>query len=151
LLFKKPETVKFLSIREKEEIVNAIQEAERKTSGEIRVFIEKKCSYVDPLDRAVEVFGRLSMEKTVHHNAVLIYIAYKDRQMAVYGDRGIHEKLGNEFWSATITDILANFKNGNMFNGLKLGISSLGEALLHHFPYHNEDKNELPDNIVFGD
>jgi uncharacterized membrane protein len=151
LFFKKSETVNFLSAEEKKSIVLEIQAAEKRTSGEIRVFIEKKCRYVDPLDRAVEVFYKLKMDKTIHHNGVLIYIAYKDRQMAVYGDKGIHEKVGNEYWANTVQAILGYFKEGNIFLGLKQGIEYLGTALAKHFPYHNEDKNELTDDIVFGD
>lgn len=151
MLFKKSAAVDFLSAGEKKEIVLAIQKAEKKTSGEIRVFIEKKCRYVDPLDRALEIFYKLEMDETIHHNGVLLYVAYKDRQMAVYGDKGIHEKVGDEYWAKTVGEILGYFKDGNIFLGLEKGIGYLGSALVAHFPYHNEDKNELTDDIVFGD
>ncbi|MEI9808010.1 MAG: TPM domain-containing protein [Bacteroidota bacterium] len=151
MFFKRSAAINFLSDEEKKEIVLAIQKAEKKTSGEIRVFIEKKCRYVDPLDRAVEIFYQLKMSETIHHNSVLIYVAYKDRQMAVYGDKGIHEKVGNEYWTKTVKEILGCFKEGNIFRGLETGIAYLGGALVEHFPYHNEDKNELTDDIVFGD
>ena len=151
MFFKKSKAVNFLSAGEKKALVFAIQNAEKKTSGEIRVFIERKCSYVDPLDRAAELFYNLKMEQTLHRNGVLIYVAYKDRQMAVCGDTGIHEKVGNEYWSKTVEGILNFFKEGNIFFGLQHGIEYLGSALVKHFPYHNEDKNELTDDIVFGD
>ena len=151
MFFKKSATVNFLSAEEKAAIVLAIQQAEKKTSGEIRVFIEKKCKYVDALDRARELFAGLEMHKTIHRNGVLIYVAYKDRQLAVFGDEGIHAKVGDEYWQNTVSGILGYFKAGNIYQGLKEGISFLGDALIKHFPYHNEDKNELTDDIVFGD
>jgi uncharacterized membrane protein len=151
LLFRKSESVNFLSAEEKKAILLTIQNAEKKTSGEIRVFIEKRCRYVDPLDRAVELFNKLEMAKTADRNGVLIYVAYKDRQMAVCGDKGIHEKVGNEYWTKTVNEILCYFKEGNIFKGLQQGIEHLGSALVEHFPYNSEDKNELTDDIVFGD
>jgi uncharacterized membrane protein len=80
---KKP----LLSAAQEQQIVEAIRAAEKNTSGEIRVYIESHCRMVDPVDRAIEVFFGLKMEKTDQHNAVLIYVALKDRQLAVYGDK----------------------------------------------------------------
>ena len=82
--------------QENEAIVNAIRAAEKRTSGEIRMFIESRCSYVDPVDRAIEVFFGLKMDKTEDRNGVVLYIAMKDHQLAVFGDKGIHEKVGME-------------------------------------------------------
>jgi uncharacterized membrane protein len=81
-------------------VVACIKEAESKTSGEIRIFIEPHCSYVDPLDRAREIFTNLGMEKTVERNAIIIYIALQDRQFALFGDKVIYEKAGGAaFWA----------------------------------------------------
>ena len=136
---------------EKQLIVTAIQEAEKCTSGEIRVFVERRCRYVDPLDRAAEVFGQLKMEQTAARNGVLVYVALKDRQLAIYGDRGIHEKVGDEFWGRQVGLILSHFNKANYAMGIAQVVSSIGEALQTHFPYDKDnDKNELPDDIVFG-
>lgn len=151
MLFKRSSAINFLSEEEKKEINIAIQKAEKTTSGEVRVFIESKCRYVDPFDRAVEIFHELKMEKTIHRNGVLIYVAFKDRQMAVCGDKGIHEKVGDEYWTKTVNEMLNCFKGGNIYRGLELGIGYLGSALAEHFPYYDEDQNELSDDIVFGD
>lgn len=83
---------------EKERVILAIRQAERLTSGEIRLFVESRCEYVDPMDRAREVFLSLNMEKTKQRNGVLLYIALRDHQFAILGDQGIHEKVGTEFW-----------------------------------------------------
>src|SRR5678810_1027712 len=95
-LFKKKE---FFTDEEKQLIVEAVQNAERRTSGEIRVFVEHRCRYVNAIDRAIEIFENLQMQKTQLRNAVLVYVAIKDRQLAVFGDEGIHNKVGNEYWA----------------------------------------------------
>src|ERR1700692_1452657 len=92
---KKP----FFTAEEQAQIVAAIASSEKQTSGEIRVYVESHCRFVDPLDRAAETFYGLKMEKTEAHNAVLVYVATKDRQLALYGDKGIHEKVGDKFWN----------------------------------------------------
>jgi uncharacterized membrane protein len=136
--------------QENEIIVNAIRAAEKRTSGEIRVFIETRCSYVDPVDRAVEVFFGLKMDKTEDRNGVVLYIAMKDHQLAVFGDKGIHEKVGTEFWNKEVHKMLSSFSKENYAEGIVQIVKEIGEALVSYFPYENEDRNELPDDIVFG-
>jgi uncharacterized membrane protein len=136
---------------EKNIIVSAIGKAEQRTSGEIRVYVESRCRYVDPMDRAAEVFAGLQMEKTAARNGVLVYVALKDRQLALFGDKGIHEKVGSEFWSERVKNILGHFNKADYAGGLARIITEIGEALHRHFPYDKgTDKNELPDDIVFG-
>jgi uncharacterized membrane protein len=136
---------------EKKQIVEAIREQEKRTSGEIRVFVEKKCKYVDPVDRAREVFMGLEMEHTAHRNGVLIYVAYKDRQLAIFGDEGIYRDLGEQFWHAEVAKMIGEFTEHHFAEGIIDIIQDIGSALINHFPYDSTDKNELPDDIVFGD
>lgn len=136
--------------QERERIVAAVRAAEQRTSGEIRIFIESRCSYVDPLERAAEIFFGLKMEQTEDRNAVLLYIAMKDHQLAIFGDQGIHEKVGSAFWNAEVKQICSEFQAEHIADGIVHIVTDIGEALVHHFPYHNEDRNELPDDIVFG-
>ncbi len=136
--------------QENETIVNAIRAAEKRTSGEIRVFIESRCSFVDPVDRAVEVFFGLKMDKTEDRNGVVLYIAMKDHQLAVFGDKGIHEKVGTEFWNKEVNKMLSSFSRENYTDGIVQIVTEIGDALVSNFPYENEDRNELPDDIVFG-
>ncbi|HZE83295.1 MAG TPA: TPM domain-containing protein [Puia sp.] len=141
----------FFTEAEKTLIVRAIQTAEQQTSGEIRLFVESRCRYVDPLDRAAEVFANLKMEQTDARNAVLVYVALKDRQLALLGDKGIHEKVGDAFWNEKVRLILSHFNKADYAGGLSRIMEEVGEALRMHFPYDkNTDKNELPDDIVFG-
>jgi len=141
----------FFSEEEKKLIVDAIREAEQQTSGEIRVYVESRCRFVDPLDRAAEVFTILKMEKTFAHNAVLLYFAVKDRQMAILGDQGIHEKVGGIFWQKQVSHILSGFQREHFAASIEKVIKEIGDALKYHFPYDRQtDVNELPDDIVFG-
>ena len=141
----------FFTDEERRLIVDAIQNAEGMTSGEVRLFVESKCSYMDAIDRATELFFQLQMQKTVDRNAVLVYVAMKDRQLAVFGDEGIHKKVGNAYWQNEVQKMISNFNRENYAEGLKEIILDIGEALTKHFPYNNDtDKNELPDDIVFG-
>jgi uncharacterized membrane protein len=141
----------FFNDEEKRLIVDAIQNAERMTSGEVRVFVESKCSYVDAIDRAAELFFQLKMQETKDRNAVLVYVAMKDRQLAVFGDEGIHKIVGDEYWNAEVRKMISNFNRDNYAEGISEVVKDIGVALTKHFPYNNEtDKNELPDDIVFG-
>ena len=132
-------------------IVKAIRHAEQRTSGEVRVFVESRCSWVNALDRAAEVFFTLKMDKTEQHNATLVYVALKDRQVAVFGDSGIHQKVGEAYWNNVVTEMLESFNTDNYAKGIADCVIQLGEALKTHFSFEREtDKNELPDEIVFG-
>jgi uncharacterized membrane protein len=141
----------FFSVEEKKLLVDAIREAEQQTSGEIRLYVESRCRFVDPLDRAAEVFAILKMGKTAARNAVLIYVAVKSRQLAIFGDQGIHEKVGSSFWEKEVMQILSGFQREHFGDALAKVVSEIGAALKYHFPYDRQtDINELPDDIVFG-
>ena len=141
----------FFTEEEKQQLVEAIQKAEQQTSGEVRIFLESKCKYVDALDRDQEIFFSLKMNETEQRNGTLIYVAVKDKQAAVLGDEGIHQKVGQQYWEDVVKKMLLEFKNQKLADGICKGIHDLGEALKLYFPYNSDtDKNELPDEIVFG-
>jgi uncharacterized membrane protein len=135
---------------DEQRIVEAIRQAEMRTSGEIRIYIEHRCKFVDPVDRAAELFFGLKMDQTQDRNGVLIYLAMKDRQLAIFGDEGIHRIVGSEFWNREVAKILAEFGSRHYVDGITVIIRDIGEVLQEKFPYHSEDRNELPDNIIFG-
>ena len=141
----------FFTDIEKQRLVAAIKQAEHNTSGEVRVFIESKCRFMDALDRAKEIFFQLEMDQTEERNATLIYVAVKDKQAAIFGDQGIHQKVGDQYWQTEVLKMLQRFKHEQLAEGISLAITDLGQALQHYFPYNKDtDKNELPDEIVFG-
>lgn len=139
------------SAEEKEAIAAAIVQAEKQTSGEIRVFIENKCRYIEATDRAAELFHQLSMHQTAERNGVLLYLAIADRQLAIWGDQGIHEKLGSTYWGEQVNGMLAAFNRADYTAGICTCILEIGKALRLHFPFQGEkDKNELDNEVVFG-
>jgi len=135
---------------EQEKIVLAIQLAEARTSGEIRLAVEPHCQG-EPLDRAMVYFKRLGMDKTAQHNGVLIYLATEDHQFAILGDQGIHARVSANFWEETKELMLRHFKAGDFVQGLIEGIIHAGEQLQRFFPREADDVNELPNDIAFGD
>jgi uncharacterized membrane protein len=139
----------FLTKPEEQEIVESIGKAEKNTSGEIRVHIEKETS-VAAIDRAMDVFRNLNMEDTLERNGVIIYVAVKSKQFAIYGDKGINEKVGADFWNSTKEAMQNHFKNGNFKQGLIDGILKAGEQLKTHFPHQDDDTNELSNEISKG-
>jgi Predicted membrane protein len=134
---------------EQERIVFAIQQAETRTSGEIRLAIEEHCEG-EPLDRAAIYFRRLGMDKTAQRNGVLIYMATVDHRFAIIGDSGISTKVPADFWSETKDLMLQHFKTGDLVQGLIEGIGHAAEQLERFFPRQDDDVNELPNDITFG-
>lgn len=150
-LFNKKKDPGYFTAEQQLEIVQAIKTAETATSGEIRLYVEGHCKYVDALDRAREVFDELHMFETDARNGVLIYLAIKDRQLAVFGDKAIHEKVGLDFWKEKLNQVKSHFQQKAYGTGLELMILSIGDALKSAFPYDKiNDINELPDDIVYG-
>ena len=139
----------FLTKEEESAIVEAIRVAEKETSGEIRVHIEKTTSKV-PFDRALEVFHELKMDETHLKNGVLIYLAVADKKFVICGDQGINEVVPVDFWDSTKDIMATQFKTGNFKQGLIEGIVKAGEQLRQHFPYEEGDTNELSNEISKG-
>lgn len=139
----------FLTYEEEQEIVEAIRVAERETSGEIRVHIEKTTS-MDPFDRAMEVFHLLKMDQTQLKNGVLIYLAVKDHKFIICGDKGINDVVAPDFWDCTKEIMVNHFKKGNFKQGLIDGVTRAGEQLRKHFPWEHGDTNELSNEISKG-
>ncbi|MFC4230508.1 TPM domain-containing protein [Parasediminibacterium paludis] len=149
--FFKRKAADLFTIEQKERIVNAVKTAELQTSGEVRIFIESKCRFVNPIDRAKEIFDELNMYNTAERNAVLVYIAMSHRQLAIYGDVGIYQKTGATFWNEQVKTMISHFNSSDYVEGICEVVLSIGDALATHFPYDKvNDVNELPDDIVFG-
>lgn len=140
---------KFFTKDEKEKILQAIKEAEKNTSGEIRVHIENRCPG-DVLDRAAFIFEKLGMHNTKDRNGVLFYIAIGDRKFAVIGDAGINAVVPENFWDSIKSIMEEHFKNMEFTEGLIKGINEAGKKLKEYFPHMPDDINELPDEISFS-
>jgi uncharacterized membrane protein len=132
---------------DKERIKQAIQRAERRTSGEIRVSVARPF-WGDVRKAAENTFERLGMTATKQRNAVLFFIVPARHKFVVLGDSGIHKKVGQEFWQEIARSLSERLKKGDITGGIVAGIEAVGEGLAEHFPYHaHSDTNELPDDI----
>lgn len=140
----------FFTADEQREIIHAIQAAEKKTSGEIKVHLEASFGS-DVIERTIAVFKKLNMHETALRNGVLIYIAVKDRQFAIIGDVGINEKVPEDFWENIKEEMREDFAAGQFTAGLINAIESAGEALAAYFPRLDNDTNELSDELSFDD
>jgi len=135
---------------EQQRIRTAIEDAEKHTSGQIRVCVEKTCSE-NVLDRAAKYFHKLEMHKTKLRNGVLIYLATVDRKFAIIGDAGINKVVPEDFWDTTKEDMLEHFRLGDLIEGITTGLKIAGDQLQKYFPHNAGDKNELTDDIAFMD
>ena len=140
----------FLSRLEHTRIISAIREAESKTSGEIRIYVQRGKFEADPVTVAQKKFQRLGMYKTRERNAVLIFVAPRDHKFAVVGDQAIHEKCGEQFWQHVVDGMRIHFQNEKFSHALTEAISEVGKVLATHFPRTSANANELPDEIVEG-
>ncbi len=134
--------------QEQEQISNAIAEAEKATSGEIRIAIDEHCEG-DAFEKATSYFTKLGMDKTSRHNGVLIFLAYADHKFAIIGDKGINSVVPEDFWEMTKVAMKAHFSSGNLANGIIAGVVLAGEKLAQFFPSENDDINELPNDIIY--
>lgn len=138
----------FFDQQEQALLIGSIALAELKTSGEIRLHIENIC-FGSEIKRAEKVFTQLKMQDTKERNGVLIYMAVLSRKIAVVGDEGIHQKLGNEFWKKIVDDLIKKFKESSKALALSECISDCGEQLGKFFPRKSDDTNELTNTISF--
>lgn len=141
-------TREFLSKLDHDRIIQAIREAESRTSGEIRVLIQRGNLSSDPLVATQKKFHRLGMHKTRERNAVLIFVAPRVHKFAVVGDNAIHEKCGDEFWQRVVEKMRAHFQNEKFSDALIEAVKEVGSVLARHFPKTSEDRNELPDDLI---
>lgn len=139
----------FLSAEDEAAIIEAIRIAEKNTSGEIRVHIEKT-SKIDVYERALEIFHLLKMDNTKLQNGVLIYVAVEDKNFVIFGDEGINNVVEDDFWESTKNIMQGHFKRGHFKQGLVDGILKAGKELETYFPWETGDKNELPNTISKG-
>ena len=143
-------THQFLRELEHDRIVNAIKAAEAKTSGQIRVFLQRGKFEEEAIARAQKKFLQLGMEKTAERNAVLIFVAPRAQKFAVIGDEGVHQKCSEHFWEQLVTRMREHFLREDFTQALLEAITAAGELLARYFPKSGPSMNELPDEIVEG-
>lgn len=138
-----------LTPQQQERIVSAIGDAEKNTSGEIRIHLDEICKG-DPVKRAEEVFLYLGMDKTAQRNGILIYLACESKVFAIIGDKGINDVVPDGFWNDISSEMSNSFRKGDFAGGLEAAVRKAGEKLKSFFPYSADDINEQPDEISFS-
>ena len=131
-------------------IADAITAAERHTTGEICVHVTPRCRG-NVMKRAVKTFNRLHLYTTKRRNAVLIFIAYEDRKLAILGDTAINEAVPEGFWDGEVEELTNYLKAGRPVDGLCAIIARMGERLSEYFPGERDDENELSNEVTFDD
>lgn len=139
---------KFFTAEQKAMMVRAIQQAEKDTSGEIRIHFDNH-SGKNVLDRAAQVFADLKMHKTALRNGVLVYVALEDHRLAILGDAGINAKVPENFWDEIKNNMVVKFKAGQICEGVCEAVIAAGTQLKTFFPCRSDDTNELSDEISF--
>ena len=142
-------TKKFFKKSEGERIVQSIMAAEARTSGEIRVHIQKKIKG-ELMEEAIKVFKHLKMDETELRNSVLIFIVPSKKSFCIIGDEGIDNIVPENFWEDIKEDLRMHFQSNKITEGLCKNIERIGEKLKSHFPIEEDDKNELPDTISYA-
>ena len=136
----------FLGEADLDGVARAIATAETRTSAEIRVHLDHRCPG-EAMARAVTVFERLGMHRTAARHGVLIYVSVDDHKLAVLGDQGIHERVGQAYWERLVDGVLAHFRDERPRDGLLHAVNEVGTVLAHHFPRRPDDVNELSDQV----
>jgi uncharacterized membrane protein len=143
-------TKTFLSQLDHERIVGAIKEAEAKSTGEIRVFIQRGELEGDPVIAAQKKFHELGMDATKERNGVLIFVLPRARKFAVIGDEGIHRKCEPQFWQELVDRMRAHFQEADFTGALVEAIEEVDKLLARYFPKAPGPENELPDDVIEG-
>ncbi len=137
----------FLTPEQEKRIVAAIKQAEKDTSGEIRVHLESKQKEKPSMPYVWEVFKTIGMEQTQQKNGVLFYVDINHRNFTIMADSGINQVVPDDFWKNITSEVIRQFKEGQYTEGLVQGILNVGKKLKQFFPYQTDDVNELPDEI----
>lgn len=139
---------------DKKQIEAAIVRFEKQSSAELRVYIERKMpgnQMISELERALQIFTRLEMEKTEARNGVLIYVAFKDHKCSVIGDQGIHQYVGDAFWRYVCDEMIGRFKQHQYNEGILAAIEHIAKELALHFPRQADDRDELANEVIIND
>ena len=145
---------RFFAASERTRIESTIAAAELRTSGEIRFHLERDVPLKppiggDPYQQARHIFDKLGMHRTEARNGVLVYMAVRSRKFAVVGDEELHAKVGDGFWAEVVENMQQHFAQDHFAEGIAAGILQIGEKLREHFPYRDDDVNELPNEISY--
>ena len=139
---------KFLSEDEKHMVESAVATAESGTSAEIKLVIVRHC-WGEIEEKAANLFIKNNLHKTDDRNCVMVMLVLANREFVIFGDVGIDQKVGQEFWDSTRDLMVRYFKEDKFGQGLAEGIKNIGEKLQQFFPHQSDDKNEVSNEIAY--
>lgn len=143
-------TSRFFTAEEQQQIEAAIRTAEQATSAEIKLVVLRHC-WQNIKAKAIELFKKHQLYNTQQRNAVLIVLVTTNREFTIYGDEGIHQKVGQSFWD-DVRDVMAgHFRNNEFGYGLEAGIERIGDKLKYFYPCGDDDINEIDDGVAYED
>jgi uncharacterized membrane protein len=147
---------RFFTEADLDAIASAVRDAERGTSAEIRVHVERRVAHglrrrtTDPMERARHVFAALGMHRTARRAGVLVYLAIEDRKLAIVGDEGIHARVGDDYWTAVRDRMVERLRAGAVRGAVIGAVSEVGTSLARFFPRGPDDVDELSDDVSLG-
>jgi len=142
-----------LSSKQKKLIVEAIEKAEHQTNGEIRVHLSYANAKNEPdiMAEAKNRFVKMEMHSTSDHNGMLLYVNPKIHQFALFGDEGIHQKVGQQFWDSLTQQIRETIREKDLTQGIIHAVEKMGASLKQYYPHTDDHKNELSNEISESD
>lgn len=139
---------RFLTAAESQRMTEAIARVERGTSAELKLLIVRHC-WGKLHEKARRLFYKHGLDRTAERNAVMILLVTSNREFLIFGDQGIHQHVGLNFW-LDVRDAMANeFRAGRVIEGLETGIGRIGEKLAAYFPAKANHPNELRDEVAY--
>jgi len=146
----------FLNQQEVAAVNNAVAEAEKKTSGEIKILVVK--SSADFLGKSADQradaradyeFFDLGLDHTRDNTGILIMISLAERRVVVRASSTIDQFYDQSTWQTVVDVALKGIRNDDSASGICNAVQMCGEILSNHFPRQPDDVNEIPDEIVF--
>jgi uncharacterized membrane protein len=139
-----------LSRAERNAIREAVEAAEEGHRAEIRVHLEDRYPGDGPLGRAGALFIEMGMDRTRDSTGVLLYVAEKDRKVAVYAGAGVYGARDPQQWKAISNAVADGYRAGDRIAGIRRGLELLRDVLVEAAPGEDTAGDELPNEVNVG-
>ena len=131
---------------EKEDIDQAIKNAEIDSSCEFKVHVDRYC-HEETGKRSRDLFYELGVDRTKGHNGILFYAVLDCRKFIIQTDKALEENLPEGFWDEIYHIMLVHFRKEDYAHGISEAIQKTGEKLKFYYPWLKDDRNEVSDEL----